>query len=96
MLSILSIVVSTISATALATLLAFILRQMHEEYFLEDCFLVADMSYDRKLSMEMIQVPQPAEMYCVHMICRDNIVLILGLVLQHSMMIYSLAKIESW
>ena len=32
------------------------------------------MGYDRKLSMEMLQVPQPAEMYCIHMLHRENIV----------------------
>ena len=41
------------------------------------------MSYDRTLSMEMIQVPQPAEMYCVDMIHRENIVLIQVLLWQH-------------
>ena len=50
-------------------------------YLLEDCFLVADMSYDGKLCLAIIQVPRPTEMHCVHMIVsgesqRENISLI--------------------
>ena len=46
--------------------------------------VVADMSYDGKLCLAIIQVPQPTEMHCVHMIVsaesqRENISLLQGL-----------------